>query len=240
MRKLFLILAAGSFAVLASSSTLHSCDHVKGTGDVVHRPLNLDEFHGIVVEGSMDVVLTQSAERSVTIEAQANIAELVTTTVKNGIWHIGTRESCSTTKPFIVHISSPRMDVVHVEGSGSVKGSGTFTADDVSVAIAGSGDVAMSVQASSIKVAVDGSGNVLLSGNCERLKVAIAGSGDVRTSELTTTDLTADIAGSGSVIAHANGRADVDIAGSGNVVLTTKPASINQRIAGSGTLRIAQ
>lgn len=239
MRKLPLLITAGLLGVLTSSATLLSCDHVKGTGEVVQRSLNLEAFHGIVVEGSMDVVLTQAAEQSVKLEAQANIADLVTTTVKNGIWHIGTREDYSTNKPFIVHINAPRMDVVHLEGSGNVTGSGMFASDDVSVAIAGSGDVTMSFKASSIKAHVDGSGNVRLSGSCSELHVSIAGSGDVRVSELMATNMSAAIAGSGNVIAHANGRVNVDIAGSGDVVLDEKPSSLDQRIAGSGTVRIA-
>ncbi|MCC7501906.1 MAG: hypothetical protein IT229_05210, partial [Flavobacteriales bacterium] len=36
------------------------CDHVEGSGSVVRKTLALQAFHGIVVEGSIDVVLTPS------------------------------------------------------------------------------------------------------------------------------------------------------------------------------------
>lgn len=240
MRKLSLLITAGVLGVLTSSASLLSCDHVKGTGEVVQRSLNVEPFHGIVVEGSMDVVLTQAADQSVKIEAQANIADLVTTTVKNGIWHIGTRESYTTNKAFVIHIGAPRIDLVHVEGSGSVKGTGAFVSENASVAIAGSGNIDMSFQASSIVIEVGGSGDVRLSGSCAQLKASIAGSGNVNVLELAAKDAQIDIAGSGNVSANATGRVDVDIAGSGNAVLAVEPASINQRIAGSGTVRITQ
>jgi hypothetical protein len=75
-------------------------NHIKGEGDVIKKPLTVDAFHGIVLEGAADVVITQAATQQVEVEGQPNIAALVTTAVKDGIWTVGTgRASYSTNKP---------------------------------------------------------------------------------------------------------------------------------------------
>lgn len=63
--------------------TLLLQDQVQGSDDEVRRTITLWAFHGIVLHGSMDVVITTAAERSVVVEAQANIAELVIISVKS-------------------------------------------------------------------------------------------------------------------------------------------------------------
>src|SRR6187402_86277 len=82
-------------------------DCTKGVGEVVKKSLSVDAFHGIALEGSMDVILTQGAVRSVEVEAQANLIELLETTVKNGVWSIETKDGYTTDKRFIIHITAP-------------------------------------------------------------------------------------------------------------------------------------
>ena len=239
MGRTSLILAAGLMTVLITSASIPSTDQVQGTGDVVKKTLNVDAFHGIELQGSMDVIITKAAERSVVVEAQANIAELVTTNVKNGSWLISTSKNYSTNKPFIVHISVPEIDGINSEGSGDVKCIGTFDATEASVAIAGSGNVLMNYKAGSINASIEGSGDLHLGGTCDRLKVSIAGSGDVNAADLVSRDLVVEIGGSGDVNADANGDVRVSIAGSGDVLLARAPTHIDKLINGSGTLRIA-
>lgn len=240
MRNSSIAAAAGLVAVLVTSAAFFSCDHVNGVGEVVKKPLHVETFRGIVVKGSMDVVITRSDERAVVIEAPSNIADLVTTTVRKGIWYIRTSKSYSTTKPFTVHIAAPEMDMVRMEGSGSVKSVGPFEEEDVSLAIDGSGDITMAFRATSIMASVAGSGDLELSGACEHLNAVIAGSGTIMATDLAVKDLDVDIAGSGEVNAAASGAVDVRIAGSGDVVLAGAPAKMNKRITGSGSVRIAQ
>ena len=213
-------------------------DFIKGTGEVVKKPLTVDAFHGIVLEGAADVVITQAATQSVEIEAQANIAELVTTTVKGGIWTIGTgNKSYSTSKPFIVHISVPTIDQVRIEGSGDVTGHGSFTADKVELAIEGSGNIDLKFSAKAIEAAIAGSGNIDIAGECTTFKASVAGSGDVDASELSASQATADVAGSGNIDLRASESLSAEVAGSGNVSYKGKPTKVHKDVSGSGSVR---
>jgi hypothetical protein len=216
-----------------------TCDHVKGEGEVVKKQLTVDAFHGIRVESAMNVVLTPAATQAVEVEAQANIAELVTTEVKNGIWIIATSKDYSTTKPFIVHISAPLIDVVRVEGSGDVKSEGSFTASDVELTIEGSGNLTYACAARSVRIEVDGSGNVQLSGTTTRLKTSVQGSGDVMAADMKASEATVDLQGSGDAAISASESVDASVQGSGDVVYSGKPARVNRNVSGSGEVRPA-
>lgn len=227
-------------ACLLIGTAAHAQDKhfVKGEGDVVKKPLAVDAFHGIILEGAANVEITQAATQQVEVEAQPNIAALVTTNVANGIWTIGTAKvSYSTNKTFIIHISVPAIDKVHIEGSGDVTGHGIFTADAVDLVIEGSGNIEIAFKAKSISADVQGSGNIDLNGECTSLKASVEGSGDINAADLGASEAVADIEGSGNIDLSARESLSAEVAGSGNVSYKGKPTSVHKDVSGSGTVR---
>ena len=233
MRTPHALLAVALFSVAFAAQA----DCVKGTGEVVKKSLSVDAFHGIALEGSMDVIFTQGATQAVEVEAQANLIELLETEVSNGIWNLDTRDGYTTNKPFIVHITVPVIDVVRLDGSGDITTNGTFTSDAMELAIAGSGNISIAFNSKKSKVSIDGSGDVTLSGSTDVLNISIAGSGDVNAKALKASDATVDIAGSGDVTLDASQSLEASIAGSGDVSYKGTPARINRNVMGSGEVR---
>ncbi|MFZ1687654.1 MAG: head GIN domain-containing protein [Flavobacteriales bacterium] len=234
MRNLILLPAI----FIGTLSFASACDHVKGTGEVVKKVVSVENFHGITVEGAIDVVLTQSSTRSVEVEAQANIAELLTTEVRNGVWFIGTGDkSYSTDKTFTVHISVPTIDMVSIEGSGDVKGNGTFAADKVDLDIQGSGNITLSFTAKSIEAGIEGSGDMKLSGTCATFKAQVEGSGDISANGLVSANVNVAVEGSGDVAVVANESLEASVAGSGDVTYKGNPSKISRDVSGSGEIR---
>lgn len=91
-----------------------------------------------------------------------------------------------------------------------------------------------------LSIEINGSGEVEGAGKTQALSLSIAGSGDAGLGALAAQDATISIAGSGNAEVAAKGAVQVDIAGSGDVVLTTKPASLSSNIDGSGDLHLPE
>lgn len=231
------IIAAASIAAFFAIDPMDG--QVKGTGEVIRKGLTVAPFHGIEVEGSIDVVLKQAGAQSVEVEAQANIVELITTEVKNGVWIIGTREGYSTDKPFVVHVSVPNIDVVHISGSGDVKSESMFTVDNVDLQVQGSGDITVSFTAKTIKALIQGSGDVEIKGTCTTLQAEVEGSGDVDADDLKAQTADVEVAGSGDISVNVSESLEAAVAGSGNVTYVGKPAKLDKSVAGSGTVKQA-
>jgi hypothetical protein len=210
---------------------------VDGKGEVVRKALTVPAFHGIEVEGSMDVVITPASVQSVEVEGQENLVALVTTEVRNGVWVIGTSSGYGTNKPFVVHLRVPVIDVVEVNGSGDVKADGAFTAGAVQLAVNGSGDLDLAFTASNVDVRVQGSGDVKVSGSCTELRAAVVGSGDINARDLKAESVQASVSGSGDIVVHATKRLNAAISGSGDVVYAGDPMTVDKRIDGSGEVR---
>lgn len=215
-------------------------ERVVGTGPVVKQPVKVAEFHGIRVDGSMDVQLTKADAPGVHVEAQANIADLLVTEVKDGIWHIRTRQAYSTEKPFIVHIALPAIDVIQVNGSGDVRSSETFTAKRLHVEVHGSGDVEVGITAEMVRTTMNGSGEIKLTGTTSILEADVVGSGAVKTGGLQADIATVNVTGSGDVTVQAVQKLNATITGSGDVKYKVKPAEIIEQVTGSGEVKPAK
>lgn len=227
------------FAVAASSCMLASClfmDHVKGTGPVARKTLTVAPFHGVELTGALDVTITKGAQQKVEVEAQANLAELVELEVRNGICHITTSESYSTTKPFIVHVTIPALDHVTLSGSGDVISTTTFEPDDLHVVVRGSGDVALNVNAGTVKAELSGSGEIKLVGTATSLDAQVKGSGDIKAGNLKVAIANAQVVGSGDVTVQT-GTLNAQITGSGDVKYKGAKPTITSKVTGSGSVR---
>lgn len=227
-------------ALLMSAGVFASCtpiDCVKGTGAPERKPLSVTSFHGIVVQGAVDVKLSVAPTQTIEVEAQPNIAALVLTEVKDGIWVIHTDRCYSTDKPFIIHIALPTIDVVSIQGSGDVTSTGEFNTPDMKLDVQGSGDLRMAVVAKTIRAGVQGSGDITLSGTCGMLHAAVQGSGDIKAGELKTGSAKASVEGSGDITVQAADNLDANVQGSGDVKYKGKPAHIDSKVQGSGDVK---
>ena len=226
--------------LLLLTTTLHACGLLnceKGKGAVVQLQLPIAAFHGIVVEGSLEVHLTHADAQRIEAEGQGNLIGLINTEVKNGVWHIGTKKCYSTDKPLIVHIATPTLDRISVHGSGDVKGTDTFTMDELKVDVQGSGELHMVVVAGDIHATVAGSGDIELNGTSGNLNASVAGSGNINAGGLSASRANAEVAGSGDITVHAVESLDANIAGSGDINYRGNPGKVDKNIAGSGDIK---
>ena len=229
-------ISLASSALFLSASLLGSCwsDCVTGTGPVERQILSVTEHEGLELRGSLDVRLAQGEQRSVEVEGQANLIGLVTSEVKNGILILATSKCYRTDKPFIVHVTMPKVSSLHVSGSGEIRGVGTFNMDQLEVGVMGSGDVDVECQASQVTMNVSGSGDVRVKGRANSCVATVTGSGDVKAGDLITEWAEATVTGSGDVSVHASNALKATVTGSGSVKYSGSPSQVDKNVTGSG------
>ncbi len=205
--------------LIALSIVTFACEDngptVQGNGPVVTRTLDLDNVRGLAVSGSMDVVISQGPTQEVTVAGQANLIDILSTRVTNGLWEVRFTENTRSSEDFTVFITIPDVDQINVSGSGSVSSDGDLALDVLSIAVSGSGDVS-------------------LAGSLDKQTVQVSGSGDVSNYSLTSRETTATISGSGAVRITATELLNATVSGSGDIRYRGNPPTVNQSVSGSG------
>jgi hypothetical protein len=109
------------------------------------------------------------------------------------------------------------------------------------VAVHGSGEVQLGrLDQDRLNLAISGSGRASAAGRIDTVQLAISGSGDADLGDAAVQRANISISGSGDATITPREEANVQVSGSGNVHMATNPPRLNQKVSGSGGVRIAE
>ena len=226
-----LALAAGALSSFTSSRLLAE-----------RETRSVSPFTEISLGGSARVVVKQGSPQSVVVEASKDDLADFETTVQASRLRLSFRSQegkMFKNKSYgtvTVYVTAPSLTALRVGGSGKLEVSGALEANDMTLAVSGSGDLVVpQLQASRLETAVSGSGDVTVGGTCPSNEIRISGSGKVRAHDLKTETSRARISGSGDAHVYASRTADAAISGSGSVYVAGG-AQLSSSTRGSGRM----
>lgn len=216
---------------------------VKESKNYVTKEIKVDDFTKIQLLGSPTVYFTQKPGKpEVKVYTSDNIAEVLDIHEEGGTLYVGFKKGYSVSYSKLdINVSSETLDAVHITGSGEVYIKKGLTTDDLSLHIAGSGDIAGNdIRCSRLETEVAGSGDLVLTGvACTAVEASVAGSGDLTLRQLATTTVEASVAGSGDLTLNGKGEeASYHVAGSGDIHAAGMVVGrVEASVAGSGDIK---
>lgn len=190
----------------------------QGNGKISTEKRFVSDFNAIEVNGSMNVVYEKSDVPQLSIEADENILDIITTVVKNGTLYVCSKDSFSTQNKITIKCSSNLIESVTLSGSGNI------TLNDI--------------EESELTLTVNGSGDIEANGVCTKLTSSISGSGDIDAEELIAQHVLVNVAGSGDAVVTAKQSVMASVAGSGDIKVKGKPKTQHVSESGSGRVKI--
>lgn len=208
------------------------------------RSYDLKGFTGVQLATSIDATVTEG-EFSVTAVGDPQALDLLRITVEKGLLRIDkdhekwSKQNCEASVS--VSVRMPVIERFELLGSGNLAVGEFKRAADLTLGLAGSGDMILAAvgEARTLRLQIEGSGNILvgeamvsgattiriagsgdvrLAGRSGSLDIGISGSGDVSAGDLEAGTCKVGIAGSGDVVLNCSGEMDSRITGSGQVV----------------------
>jgi hypothetical protein len=207
---------------------------VRGSGRLATESREVRNFDRVALTGSGEVALTQGDEESLTIEADRNVMQYITSKVENGTLTLGPERGTivrPTRLKFTLEVKD--LEGLTVSGSGDISAERADT-DRLEIVVSGSGGVRIyALTAQDVEVHISGSGDVELHGQVTSLDLDISGSGKYHGGDLRSETTSVTISGSGEVTVWATELLDANISGSGSVNYYGDPKTDVSR-SGSG------
>src|SRR5258705_6286497 len=222
--------------LLVLSAAVNSCSVfcTEGEGSIQTETRNLEECKSIALDLSADVTVVKGAAAKAEIETYANLLEKIKTKIGSGGKLKLSSEGCiSADKKIKIKITLPELECLEINGSGNILIPDTFTDDQISLEINGSGDIKASLIAAKVESEIHGSGNIILTGSANINNIEILGSGNIKAENLPCNESNVDVKGSGDVYVYVIKSLDVELNGSGTVRYKGKP-QVNSSVNGSG------
>ena len=232
---IFLLIATAVFSFTSCESD--KLDSIRGSGPVYAETRDLPIHRDISIAIPADVFIYQSQVKEVTIEAQANILEVIETHVQDSELEIKLKKrvELGTYEPIKVYISSAMFNTIHLSGTVNLYSETPIVTDVLDVSISGTGEVDILVTANMVKASISGNGKMWLDGKTISEVLTISGTGNIYAFGLLTESSDISISGTGNAEISVKDHLKADISGSGNIYYRGYP-SIDSRIIGTGRL----
>ncbi len=124
MKKSVFIIAVMLLGVSTMNAQWFGGKTIKGNGKMTTENRNTSSYEGVSLVGSMDVELVAGKEGKLTIEAESNLIEYITTTVENGKLKISVEKGVSldpsNNKKIKVTVPFEEIEEVTLTGSGDI------------------------------------------------------------------------------------------------------------------------
>lgn len=252
MKTLTTIIALSVF-VLSAAACSHKHAHysglfggktVKASKNYVTKNIKVNDFTGVSLAGSPDIIYTQKAGRpDVEIYTSDNIVDLLDISVDNGVLAVKFKKGVNVSYDKLqIRISSATLNSISVAGSGNMELANGLKTDRLKMSVAGSGDIKANdiTCTGDLSISIAGSGDIQGSNiTCTDLKTSVTGSGDMKLSNVSATDTEASVSGSGTaILTGTTQEASYRVTGSGDLFASDLQAKrVSASVSGSGNIK---
>lgn len=229
----------GLIVVIIAAVFIYSYSTGRGSGNVVEEVREVSGFSKIELNGVGNLIIDQSGNESLRIEAEDNLISKIVTEVENDTLKIKESKnwinwSFWPTEDVNFYLTVENLESVVINGSGSVT-SENLVAEKFDLKISGSANGEVNLNVDELTTDINGSGELTMTGSAATQKFTVSGAGKYYAQELTGQSAEVTINGSGEATVNVTDQLTVDISGSGDVQYLNSP-NINQSISGSGNI----
>ena len=217
--------------------SLNSCTKVIGDGPVITETRVVRGFSEIELGVPGEMILEESENFEIEIEAQRNIVDVIETYISGDELKIKVRDgkSIRSSEDIRIIARGKGINSLSVNGSGRISVEHPFEPLHAKLRVNGSGKIHMkALNAEDLEVRVNGSGAIEAdNGSADHESLRISGSGNIYLQPVIAKRASTETSGSGNIRLHVTDELDVKISGSGDVYYEGTPAVIVS-VSGSG------
>lgn len=210
---------------------------IPGSGTITTETIQVADFDRLMFSSEGTVILTQAEKVSMSIEADDNLHQYVTTTLSGGELVISTTggTDIAPSKPIVFRVAVADLSGIELAGVGTITAE-KLDGTAVAVILSGTGDITIDqLQAEQVTVDHSGVGTIRLVGEVDEQHVAVSGVGGYDGSDLTSRVGRVEASGTGETTVWVTDALELVVSESGTVDFHGSP-TVNQEVSGSGTV----
>lgn len=187
-------------AVVALAVVACSFQVVVGSGELTERSEDFDTLRGVTAGAIFDVEVVVGEPASVTLRADTNVIDEVSTEVRDGVLHLQLREGIQLRNATLeARVTLPEVEVLDASGAASIEVLDAVITPVLEVVTSGASDVVVrGLDTDHLEVAASGSSTVELTGAAQRAELVASGSSELALTALAAHQVDAQLSGAAS------------------------------------------
>ena len=203
---------------------------VKGSGKVVTETRQVSEpFTGIDVDKGLEVIVEQSNDKSVVVEADDNLLKHITTNVENGILYISSDfNSYNNISAKKITVRLPDIMKLSCDGGSNLKTDGLIKGNNIFLESDGGSNMQIAIESDAIIAESESGSHMSIEGKALRLEIASSGGSSIDSQKLMVNDVDAQASGGSSLDIHAILSLNATASGGSSIIFSGKPEQVHQ------------
>lgn len=154
---------------LLFSSCVHTSinwnNGIKGSGNITTETRTVSQnFKRIEVSHGIKVIVAQSDNKSITVEADDNLQKHIITKIENGVLKIEADESYNSTETPLVNVKIPIINGLYTSSGSEITSSGVLITENIEVKSSSGSQINIEVEADNIKMESESGSSIEASG----------------------------------------------------------------------------
>lgn len=178
-------------------------NRVKGDGNIVLQNRNITEiFDKVEVNKGIELILTQSERKSVSVETDENLQAVITTTVENGTLMVTSNAPYNTKESVIVRVSLSQISGLRSSSGATVKSTNTLRTDSLMVDSSSGSNVAIDVEADFISLESSSGSTVKVGGKATKVETTSSSGSSILAGKLIANEVLSQTSSGSTSIVH--------------------------------------
>jgi hypothetical protein len=225
-------------AIAVTAMLFGSCGpHIDGSGNRTTENRNAEaSFDRIEVGQGIELVVTQSDKRSITVEADDNILPLIYTRIENGVLHIGSDQSYNTNESPKVSVTLPKIHGISSSSGSHASSTNTLITDRVEVTVESGAGADLQFEADDITIETSSGSDAKVSGKALKLAAASSSGSHLDASALESNDVSAEASSGSSVSVNPILSLTASASSGGSVGYAKAPKTLSREESSGGSV----
>ena len=189
--------------LLLTSCNINLGEGKKGSGNIVEQTRSITEdFKFIEVSTGVEVHVEQSDSKSVVVEADDNLQELIVAKVENGILYIKSTDSFNTDHTPTVTVKMPIISGLTTTSGSTLKSLNKLVTENIAVKASSGSEIDIEVEADHITVETTSGSTTEVSGKALKLETSSSSGSSLDASDLLANDVISQSTSGSSTTVH--------------------------------------
>lgn len=211
---------------------------VKGNGNVTTETRVVEgDFDAIKASRGIDVYLTQTGENSITVEADENLHDIITTEVVEGVLKISANENIASSKSRKVMVSFDQISSIKATSGSDVVSDTTINADELTLETSSGADMKLDVIATTVDCSSSSGSDIKISGTTDKLYAEASSGSDIKAGNLKAISSQVRASSGADITVNTSKELTAKASSGGDIKYYGNPEKVNKTDGVSGSIR---
>lgn len=211
---------------------------VNGNGNVITTQRNAnEEFTKIKASRGLNVYITQSNEHRISVEADENLQDLITTTIENGTLKITSEKNIGSASSKKIIVSLTNIELVSANSGSAIYVNSPIKAKNLALATSSGADIEIEVEVENLDCSSSSGSDIKVSGTAKKLTVKASSGAVIKAGRLISEKCTAIASSGGDISVNTSKELTVKASSGGDITYYGNPEKLIKNGAKSGKVR---